>query len=345
MFKNNVLAGLCAFSLFSLAACEGSKEITTPKGDFEKGVLILNEGSFTNSNSSLSFYDRSKKTVQNDLFQSINGRPLGDVLQSVAVSGDKGFLVVNNSNKIEVVNINTLKSIAPQIDLKLPRYGVVLNKKLYVTEWVNFAVTQGQVSVIDTETYAVLKTIAVGKFPEQLLVANNGKIYVSNSGGDNISVINPATDLVEATIAVLNNPSSMVQDANNNIWIVCNGTSWTTPPLPGGLVRFSPSSPANQVRIPFAGTYGGGLVANSNKSKLYFSHNGAVYDLSLTASSLPTAKLISRRFYNVGVDTDGVLYGAVANFSGASRVIRYNAQGTALDSISTGVGTNGFLFR
>lgn len=349
MFTNSSLSGLCKFSfaaaLSFLFACEGSKENTTPKGAYEKGVLIINEGSFQASNGSLSFYDRSTKTIQNDIFRTVNNRPLGDIVQSVTVVGDKAFIIVNNSNKVEVADANTFKSLAPQIDLQLPRYAAFANGKLYVTEWINFSVSQGQVSVIDVNTYKVLKTIAVGKLPEQVFVANNGKLYITNSGGNTISVINPATDVVESSINVLNNPTSILQDANNNIWVLCSGTSWSTPPLAGGLVRFSPNTPTNQVQIPFAGTYGGSLVANSAKNRLYLSHRGAVWQMEISATTLPTSRLIARNFYGLGVDNDGTIYGSIASFTGSSKVIRYNSQGVALDSVTAGVGTNGFLFR
>jgi YVTN family beta-propeller protein len=349
MFTNNSLSGLCKFSFVAalsfLVACEGSKENTTPKGAFEKGVLIINEGGFQQSNGSLSFYDRNTKTIQNDIFRTVNNRTLGDVVQSVTVVGDKAFVMVNNSNKVEIADANTLKSLAAQIDLKLPRYAVFANGKLYVTEWIDFSVPQGQISVIDVNSYKVLKTIAVGKLPEQILAANNGKLYVTNSGGNTVSVINPSTDAVETTIKVLNNPTSILQDANSNIWVLCAGTSWTAPPLSGGLVRFNPTTPTNQVQIPFAGTYGGQLVANNAKNKLYLSHLGAVWQLDISATSLPTSRLIARNFYGLGIDNDGTIYGSIASFTGASRVIRYNSQGVALDSVTAGVGTNGFLFR
>ena len=40
----------------------------------------------------------------------VNNRPLGDMVQSFSVADDKGFIVVNNSQKVEVVLLNTFKS-------------------------------------------------------------------------------------------------------------------------------------------------------------------------------------------------------------------------------------------
>jgi len=40
-----------------------------------KGFYIINEGSFSLGNASLSFYDFDKATVSNSLFEGINNRP------------------------------------------------------------------------------------------------------------------------------------------------------------------------------------------------------------------------------------------------------------------------------
>lgn len=351
MFTNNSLSGLCKFSfaaaLSFLFACEGSKENTTPKGAFEKGVLIINEGGFQASNGSLSFYDRSTKTIQNDIFRTVNNRTLGDIVQSVTVVGDKAFVMVNNSNKVEIADANTLKSLAPQIDLKQPRYAAFANGKLYVTEWINFDNPQGQISVIDVNTYKVLKTIVVGTNPEGVFLANNGLLYVAISGEQAVVVVNPATDAVVSTIKLQTiKPTKILQDASNNIWVLCEGNFWSSPQNLGNLVRFNPNLPTIQTKISIpAIPFRGELAINSNKTSIFVSTNNAVYQLNINATTLPTSPLIARNFYGLGIDNDGTIYCGSQSFTSSSRVIRYNSQGVALDSVTSGVGTNGFLFR
>ena len=65
-----------------------------------KGVFVLNEGNFQFSNASLSFYDPEADTVANNLFYKANNAPIGDVGQSLALSEEKLYIVVNNSNYI-----------------------------------------------------------------------------------------------------------------------------------------------------------------------------------------------------------------------------------------------------
>lgn len=61
------------------------------------------------------------------------------------------------------------------------------------------------VSVIDTTTNTVTATIAVGDFPYALAVVNE-KVYVTNTFSNNVSVIDTATHAVVATVAVGNGP-------------------------------------------------------------------------------------------------------------------------------------------
>src|SRR5690606_19043542 len=99
----------------------------------------------------------------------------------------------------------------------------------------------------------------------------------------------------------------------------------------------------------FTGTYTQpeDMVINGAKNKLYYSYQGAVYEVPVSATSLSTTPIITRYFYGIGIDpTDNNIYGADAgNFSSNGKVIRYNTSGTALDSFQVGVGPNGFIFR
>ena len=66
----------------------------------------------------------------------------------------------------------------------------------------------GTVSVIDTTTNTVVKTIPVGSKPFGVAVTPDGsKIYIANSGDDTVSVINTATNtVIGSAIAVGTDP-------------------------------------------------------------------------------------------------------------------------------------------
>ena len=72
-------------------------------------VLIGNEGNFQNGNASISSYNENSKQVLNNIYQSINQEPIGDVLHSIYHSDHLLYLVVNNSGKIIAIDDKNLE--------------------------------------------------------------------------------------------------------------------------------------------------------------------------------------------------------------------------------------------
>ncbi|MFD2512892.1 YncE family protein [Pontibacter locisalis] len=354
-FNSFLTAAFIFAGSFAFTSCEDKNE--GPSGAYaEDGVFIVNEGNFGTPNGSISYYNTSTKEVQNGIFSKENEeRPLGDVVQNMAIHSDKAYIVANNSNKIEVVNAYTFKSEGVIEGLQLPRYFTAFNNsKGYVTEWVNFG--EGRVSVIDLATNTVTKTIAVGIMPEQLLLVN-GKLYVANSGGNDVSVINTSTDTVEKTITVPDAPGALVLDKNNSIWVLSSGklaynSDWTidyTNTTAGALSVINPGTQALQSSYTFPGNQSqpSNLAISAGKDKIYFNYAGKTFVQNTTATSLSNTVLINRSFYGLDVDPEtGLIYGGDANgFAGDGTVYIYNPDGSQVGTFKAGIAPNGFVFN
>jgi hypothetical protein len=89
------------------------------------------------------------------------------------------------------------------------------------------------------------------------------------------------------------------------------------------------------------------LVINGAKNTLYYTFDGKVYRMNVADAALPTSSLINRNFYGIGVDPqDNVIYAADArDFVSDGKVIRYNTNGTAIDSFGVNIAPNGFHFQ
>src|SRR5690606_30045049 len=199
-----------------------SKEEDKTNGDltFNAGALVTNEGQFQKGNGGVSFISQQNNEVTRDVFMTVNNRPLGDVVQSLTEHDGKIYVVVNNSEKIEIADARTFKEAGVINGLQLPRYAVASEDKLYVTEWVNYGLS-GRVAVIDLDSNTVSKTITVGQLPEKVLLLNK-KLHVLNNGQNTISVINTTTDAVETTIQVGDSPNGIVT-TSDGIWVLCGG--------------------------------------------------------------------------------------------------------------------------
>lgn len=343
----------------TLASCSDDPEEAGPLYNISKdgnNVFVLNEGKFQTPNGAVSYFSKSTKTViDKSVFQTVNQRELGDVVQSMLVVGNQGYIVANNSKKVEVVNLTTFKTIATVNNLEQPRYAVAAGtNKAYITEWVKFG-SPGRVSVLDLTTNTVLKTIPVGKQPEQI-VALNGKVYVANSGDNNLSVINPATDAVESTITVSDGPSSLVVDNSGTLWVL--GAGFTVydpnPPYavlsstPGSLTSINPTTNTIRAVKTFASNNPSGLRIDGTGTQLYYRYKGAIYRMSTTDATLPASPLIRRSFSGLNVDPkDNTIYAAVTpSYTTAGKFIRYQGTGTAtaIDSFEVNIAPNGFVF-
>ncbi|MEJ8757930.1 DUF5074 domain-containing protein [Pontibacter sp. H259] len=351
-------AALLFTSTFALTSCDSSADEEATFSLTDNGVFILNEGNFGTPNGSVSYYHKGTEQFELDVFGKNNDdQLLGDVVQSMKYFDGRFFIVLNNSNKIEIVDHETFKSEGVVQGLQQPRYFVAsTNGKGYVTEWVTYG-SRGRVSVIDLATYTVIKTIQVGFMPEQLLISN-GKLYVANGGDNTLSVINTATDAVENTLQVTNGPSELVLDKNNQIWILSAGKvvykdDWSgidyTKTTPGALSRLSLTNMAVEATytVPSNQSIPKNLSINGAGDKLYFNYQDKTYVHPIAASALSTTVVLNRSFYGMEVDPEtGNIFGSDENgFSGDGTVFIYSPAGTKLKEFKAGIAPNGFVFN
>lgn len=317
------------------------------KGDFEKGVFVINEGSFGSGDGTVTFYNPHDKSTTADIFGLVNDkRALGDVVQSMTIVGEEAYIVVNNDNKVEIANANTFEAIHTLTDVKLPRYFATVNGKGYLTEWVSYT-ESGRVSVVDLNTHAVTKTITTDDGAENLLAVGT-KLFVSNNFTNTISVINTTTDAIVKTIEVASGPGEFVVDAQNKVWVICGGDFNANN---GALVQIDPSTEVVVKTIQLSQNVPASLATDKTKNSLYFYKGKSVYKVSITANSEPTEPLLTNAnaisFYGMDIDSNhGVMYvGDAKGFAGNGQVYRYNLDGSFIDSFETGRGPNGFVFK
>jgi YVTN family beta-propeller protein len=349
MKYNFIFRGLSLLAFVLLVQSCKDEPVPTPPNAYGTGVFVINEGPFQNGTGTVTFINRSTSGVQQDVFQQANGRPLGNVAQSMASFGAQGLIVVNNANKVEVVDLKDFKSVGTIEGLALPAEILVAanSGKAYVTEWVSFG-SPGRVSVIDIASRSVLRTIAVGEFPNAIALHNN-RIYVANSNENTVTEISLNADTVLRTITVGDRPNGFVSQGNS-LMVLCGGNpSWTGSETAGSIATIT----GNQVSIatfPAATFHPSNLTIHPSGNAVLYEVNGAVYSesLPLGANIVPANPVINRGFYHFSLDpTDGgLLYGTDAgDFASNGWVFRYERNFALKDSIRAGIAPGYIHYR
>ncbi len=306
------------------------------------GVYITNEGNFQFGNSTVSYYNIASGTSVEDLFEPANSSSLGDVCQSMYLFNGKAYIVVNNSNKVEVVNPITFESIATITGFTSPRYFLpVSNSKAYVTD-----IYANKISIVNLSSNTITGAITCPKGTEEL-VLSYGKAFVTNTNRNKVYVINTSTDILEDSIQVTHGSNSIREDKNGKLWIMCGGNSSNN----AALYKIDPITKQVENTFQFASSSDSPwrLRMNGTNDTLYYLNNG-VYQMGIDASNLPSSVFIAedgRNFYGLGVHpSENVVYVADAiDYVQRGIVYRYRSDGSVINNFLAGIIPNDFCFN
>lgn len=339
-------------------ACENNSNEPTVD-TYGSGVYIINEGFFLSNNGTITYYDTDVGTMDHAIFCNANGRIIGDVLQSFAVKGDTGFIVVNNSAKVEFVDMTTFVTISEPLTATYPRYFLpVTAEKGYLTN----GSLQGYVLIVDFSSFTVSDSIQVGYGPETL-IKHEDRIFVCNSGGwgldSIISVIDPVSDEVVNTIEVSDNPVDIAADANGSLWVYCKGYalySWDPPydlisETDAYLHQIDPAAGTIlwQGKVGKASDYAvvpPKCAVSSDGLTLYYLRPDGVYALPVNSPVIADDPVIAGNSY-YGIDINpqnGDLYLLEANLSGRGFLEIYDTGMNFVAKYAVGIMPNGAVF-
>lgn len=332
---------------FFLSSCEKEK-ITAPPSS--GGVYIINEGNFNFGNAEVSVYNPESKQVNNNQFQAANGYSLGDVAQSMFVKDSFGFIVVNNSSKIEVVKLPSLQKIRTIIiPNSSPRYFLAINDSIaYVSE-----LYANKVHVVNYIKGTLVTQISVPQYTERLVqvdeyvFAEGKKIFANSSAKGALIRLRISDHSFVDKREFTGDVNGIVKDSANHIVVLVgrDTATLTTAALHWfdknmtllhtysfDTLNESPSllsySPADARLWYVVGEYVYGMDEGSLQAWAYIHATGS-------------------NIYALGIDPkNGEVYVSDAlDYVQPSHILRYHKNGTLIHSFTAGVIAGNFAFN
>jgi DNA-binding beta-propeller fold protein YncE len=241
---------LVLMALFVFVACRKDPAVTPEQtetafppnpGSIVKGLYLLNEGNMNMNKASLDYVDLRTGIYRRNIYGQANPevvKGLGDVGNDIGVYGSKLYVVVNISNKLEILDVKTSKKIK-QIDITNCRYITFHNGKVYVSAYLGKVgdpkAPNGNISEIDTTTLQITRKVDVGRQPEEMAIVGE-KLYIANSGGYSppnyertVSVIdlNSFTEIKRIDVAI--NLDRLKADRYGDLYVTSRGDYYNIP--------------------------------------------------------------------------------------------------------------------
>lgn len=200
-----------------------------------RGFYVVNEGNMNMNKASLDYLDYTTGIYRRNIYNEANPevvKGLGDVANDIGVYGSKLYVVVNVSNKVEVLDAKSGKRIK-QINIINCRYITFNEGKAYVSAYLGKVgdpkAANGIVAEIDTTALTETRRIEVGRQPEEIAIVGQ-KLYVANSGGYSpksyerkVSVIDISSFTVIKQIDVDINLHRLKADQYGDLYVTSRG--------------------------------------------------------------------------------------------------------------------------
>ncbi len=338
---------LIFFVLFSCTETEPEQ----PLGEYDQGILIMNEGSFGSNDGDVYHLDPTTEELKPNIFEDANLRPFAGLLEDIVFEDGRIYLVAN-TGKVEIVDPGDFTSIGSVTsDLDISRSLTVNSGKLFISDYgpydSDFNTPESYIAVVGDELGGSVTTkIPVSRKPEDLISV--GKfVLVAGSEEGQVEVIDAETEEITETITVEGSPAVFFE-ADGQIFLY----SVAAEQVIFYSIRPTDFSIASTDRFPIENATG--KIAFGNNEIMYLltssgfpDYEDAIARVSLSNTTLEPNWYSGSGFYGIGFDQQrGEVYVANSNaFQGNGTITVLDESGDEIRSFDVGRGPSGFLMR
>jgi len=342
MKLNRLLQFIFGFVLLFSISCTSEYEETIPEITYQNGLLITNEGNFGSPNADVTFITKDLSLMQNDIYKANNNKEnLGDVLQTMVLNGDKAYLLLNNSNKIQIVDRYSFKK-AGEITAQLnnPRYMAIANGNLYVSNDKYGGAKFVNVYKLSDNSFVKKIDFASTSTVERVVEAG-GNIFVQNASygfGNTITKINTTTNAIEGTpTPIPNGDITKTITYNSNVYVIAQGTADSY------IYQINPAG--SIVKTTTLTGIANGTNLQIDGGRFYFTSSNKVYSMDMNATAAPTNPIITAvdggpdfTLYGFSVIDGRIFTSDVKGFTQPSEITVYTTGGTVISKFTAGMG-------
>lgn len=352
VIKNLLFATMALFTLFacSLESSNPDPIIGGPdpvESVLDHGFFVINEGKFPNSGS-VSFVSNDLNVSEQKIYLTVNGSgDLGSGLQSMFFdTNGHAFIVSNGGNFITVVNKSTFEHLGrAETGLEVPRYGVVVGEKIYVTNQGDFTTPDDDyVAVLSLQDLSLEKKVTVGSYIEHIYKGPNDLVYIEGTAfdqGNSIAVLDPSSDEIVQSIETAEALNSIALDHNNIYALTANK-----------LQKFALQTGELEKEIALDYEEGARQLRYSD-GNLYYTVGASVFKYATSfVEEAPSESILSYvsgseygAMYGFEVHKNRIYIADAGDFTSKGFVEIFDAEGPSLGKFDVGIGPNGFYFN
>ncbi|GAF04318.1 NHL repeat-containing protein [Saccharicrinis fermentans] len=355
---------LIAIIPFLFSSCEEDNE--TNKNTETSSFYIVNYGNYGGTKGSLSSFNLADSTINNYVYESINGVAMTGNPQYVYNYDGNIYVMGNNKDEVYYFDNVFLEQTENGVstDIVKPRYCVGNGDYLYISCWGGDIWEDTSLSYIakyNLKEKIVEKKIALAGGPEGLEIAN-GKLYCALNYEQKVAIM----DLNTETFSYIDLPAAtsyFLKDNSNNLYVSMIST-FTHPSTETGMGYINTQTDELETTYTLSGIstgYSSIMAANSDFSKIYIIASSWIQDTNdewIQVGGLQTFDVASQTYeaepfvsnvnglngVAVNPETDDVFCMISESTSTSGKLQMYNKDKTLIKTLTTGIAPAWALF-